>query len=252
MTKSALRVLDILEFIAEQRHGSTHTHIAQSLRIPKSSLTALLRDLVSRGYLELDADTGRYGIGAHALTLSQAYLRNLNLVRVAQPVVSEIFDAVGEFASFGIPRGADYVIICAESMPLPLAYSLQIGERGPLFCSATGKAILAFMSDDQCEAALAGSTIRRITPSTKTELGAIRAELAEVRLSRVAYAREENIAGVNAIAAPVFNAAGMVVGALAVAAPVSRFTPALEATAAKALRGGARRLSQQLGWREAA
>jgi DNA-binding IclR family transcriptional regulator len=71
-------------------------------------------------------------------------------------------------------------------------------------------------------------------------------------LSRLAYAREENIAGVNAIAAPVFNAAGAVVGALAVAAPSSRFTPALEGAAGKALRWGARRLSLQLGWREAA
>ena len=50
MSKSALRVLEIMEYVASERDGCTHTAIAQGLQIPKSSLTALLQDLQSKGY----------------------------------------------------------------------------------------------------------------------------------------------------------------------------------------------------------
>lgn len=252
MTKSALRVLDIMEFIAEQRNGSTHTQIATALRIPKSSLTALLKDLVSRGYLLFDPDTARFGIGSQILTLSQAYLRNLNIVKIGQPIVSALFEKTGEFSAFAIPKGLDYVIICAESMPLPLAHSLQIGERGPLFCSATGKAILAFLPPEQRDSIIANSDLRAYTAATKTDPVAIRAELLEVHRSQLAYAREESLPGIVAMAAPVFNAAGHVVGAVSVATSVSRFSSRYEQVTAEALKLAAAQFSELLGWRKAA
>lgn len=252
MTKSALRVLDIMEYIAEQRSGSTHSQISAALGIPKSSLTALLRDLVSRGYLLFDPDTARFGIGSHILSLSQAYLRNLNLVTIGQPIVSALFEKTGEFSAFAIPKGLDYVIICAESMPLPLAHSLQIGERGPLFCSATGKAILAFLSPDQRDSIIAESDLRAFTAATKTDPVAIRTELLEVKKQRLAFAREESLPGIVAMATPVFNAVGHVIGAMSVATPVSRFTTEHEQETAAALHAAAGALSERLGWREAA
>jgi DNA-binding IclR family transcriptional regulator len=252
MTKSALRVLDIMEFIADQKNGSTHAQLSQALAIPKSSLTALLRDLVSRGFIVVDEDTGRYCIGPHILSLSQAYLRNLNIVRVAQPVVAELFDKTNEFSAFAIPKGTDYVILCAESLPLPLAHSLQIGERGPMFSSATGKAILAFYPPDQRDAVLAASRMEKFTAATKVDPVEIRAELAEVARTRIAYAREETLPGIVAMASPVFNSAGIAVGAVSVATPVSRFTSTFEGKVAEALQVAAHKLSLQLGWRDAA
>jgi DNA-binding IclR family transcriptional regulator len=252
MTKSALRVLDIMEFIADQKNGSTHTQVSSALGIPKSSLTALLKDLVSRGYLIFNAETARFEIGSQILTLSQAYLRNLNLVKVGQPIVSAIFEMTGEFSAFGIPKGTDYVIICAESMPLPLAHSLQIGERGPMYCSATGKAVLAFLPPDQRDSIIAASKLLPLTAVTKTDPVAIRAELNAIRLTGIAYAREENIPGIIAMAKPVFNAVGQVIGALSVATSVSRFSMAHEQTVIAALTTAATEFSGKLGWREAA
>jgi DNA-binding IclR family transcriptional regulator len=252
MTKSALRVLDILEYIAEQKNGSTHSQVAQALGIPKSSLTALMKDLVSRGYLILDPDTARFEIGSQVLTLSQAYLRNLNLVKVGQPIVSDMFEKTGEFSAFGIPKNIDYVIICAESLPLPLAHSLQIGERGPMFCSATGKAILAFMPPDQRDSILARSELRAFTAATKTDPVAIRAELETIRATGIAFAREENLPGIIAMGAPVYNAAGTVIGAVSVATPVSRFTTQHQHIVESALKAASADFSGKLGWRTAA
>jgi len=85
MAKSALRVLEIMEFIADQREGCKHAAISKRAGYPKSSLTALLQDLTSKGYLQRAPDNGSY----HWITvlwLANSYLRNLNLVKLGQPL----------------------------------------------------------------------------------------------------------------------------------------------------------------------
>ncbi len=63
MAKSAFRVLEILDLIAQRPSGATHTEISAALKIPKSSLTSLLRDLQLPGYLQLSEGSGKYMIG---------------------------------------------------------------------------------------------------------------------------------------------------------------------------------------------
>ena len=103
MSKSALRVLEIMEHIAQQPQGCTHTEVAQGLQIPKSSLTALLQDMMSKGYLQRNPDTNVFTIGVQVLWLANSYLRNLNLVRLGQPVVASVFSKVQEFTLLAIP-----------------------------------------------------------------------------------------------------------------------------------------------------
>ena len=103
MSKSGLRVLQIIEYVASQREGCTHTAIAHGLKIPKSSLTELLQDLLSKGYLQRRTDSGIFTIGLQVLWLANSYLRNLNPVKIDQPLVAEIFSKVREFSLLAIP-----------------------------------------------------------------------------------------------------------------------------------------------------
>jgi DNA-binding IclR family transcriptional regulator len=250
MAKSALRVLEIMEHIADQRQGANHTQISQQLKIPKSSLSALLKDLQTEGYISVEGDSGRYTIGSQVLALSNAYLRNLNLVRVGQPVVNDVFGAVGEFTALGIRKNNQYVIVCAEIPTSPLAHSLQIGEHGPLLPSATGKVMLAFMSEAEKENTIFSCEIQALTQHTKMQMRDVRAELVQIRNDGIAYSREEALLGITAIAAPVFNATGIPIAGLSVALPTARLTAKLDEKIQVELRRGARRLSEALGWRD--
>ncbi len=249
MAKSALRVLEILQFVAAQNGSATHTAIARGLRIPKSSLTALLADLQAAGYVALDAATGRYALASQVLVLSQAYLRKLNIVRAGTPILEALFRRLEEFVALAVPKGDDYVIVAAEQPTGPLAHSLQIGERGPMHCSATGKAILAFLPEQEAEAWLIRMPRPPMTPLSRVAVPAILEELRHVRAGGVALAREEAILGITAIAAPVFNLAGRPVAALSAAGASARFTPKRETEVAEALRKAAAALSAELGWR---
>lgn len=250
MSKSALRVLQILEHVAEQPSGCTHTKLAQGLGIPKSSLTALLNDLQSQGYLQRNAESGIYTIGVQILSLANAYLRNLNLARLGAPIVGELYTAVRQFSVLAIPSGTEYVVICTESLPSLFTHSLQIGFRGPLFCSAVGRAILAYLPEQRVDEILGASDLRPLTPFTKTDPVAIKADLAEVRRTGVSHSREENIAGITGITAPVFDRSGTPVAAVGVAAATGQLeNERLPATKA-AVKQAAARLSEHLGWRQ--
>lgn len=249
MAKSALRVLQIMEHVAAQREGCTHTDLARALSIPKSSLTGLLRDLESNAYLQKNLQTGAFSIGVQVLSLANAYLRSVNIVRLGQPVIGGLFADINEYSMLCIPSGLEYIIVCAESVPTPVAHSLQIGHRGPLFCSAVGKAMLASMPLDQCEAVLRNSDRKAFTPYTKTDLKSIRAELEAIRANGVAYSQEENFLGVCGIASAVLNNAGVPVAAIGVALPLASAKPQVVRRIEARVKLAATRFSAQLGWK---
>jgi len=247
MSKSALRVLEIMEYIAGQPSGCTHTTIAQGLNIPKSSLTALLQDLQSKGYIQRHPDSGAFTIGVQVLWLANSYLRNLNLVRVGQPIVAELYAEVREFSVLAIANGGEYVVICTESVPSIFGHSLQLGSRGPLQHSALGKAMLAFGPRAWVDEVLSQSP-EAPTRQARQRGGDLEQELEQIRRTGIGRSRGEAIAGVEGFAAPVFSATGVPVAALGVGLPSSELTPAATPKIEDALRRLARKLSMQLGW----
>jgi DNA-binding IclR family transcriptional regulator len=250
MAKSAIRVLEIMEFIAAQYRGPIHKEIAEQLDIPKSSLTALLRDLSNSGYVSLDPESGRYSIGSEILVLSHAYLRNLDVVRVGQQLVSDVFLVTNEFTALSILRGNEYVIVCADVAPTVLGHARQIGDSGPLVGSAAGKVLLAFRADAERANLLAQCEIRKFTPASVTDPRKIRAELDRVRAEGFAYCRGEVFEGLTSIGTPVFNALGNVVAAMTVTLPSFKLSKSMDKKIREQLRRGARSISEQLGYRD--
>lgn len=247
MAKSAFRVLEIMEFVAQCNNGASHTEIAAALRIPKSSLTGLMRDLLGPGYLQLDEGTGRFTIGSQVMFLANAYLKRLNIVRDGAPSVRRIFVALNEFTSLALPKDDYCILVCAESSPSPLAHSLNIGERVPMLSSAAGKAILAFLDDAELDEYLTSNKPVRYTPQTLTKTEDIRKELKQIRETRIAYGREEYLGGITGIASPVFNIRGRPIAAISVALPTARLTEKLEKKIRATLLAETAALSSRLG-----
>lgn len=248
MSKSALRVLEIMEYIAGHASGCTHTAIAQGLNIPKSSLTALLQDLQSKGYIQRHPDTGAFTIGVQVLWLANSYLRNLNLVKLGQPIVAELYNEVREFSLLAIPSGSEYVVICTESVPSVFGHSLQLGSRGPLQFSALGKAMLAFGPPAWVEQVLRDGPGAPPTRQAQARSADLQQELEETRRTGIGRSRGEAIAGVEGFAAPVFGATGTPVGALGVGIPSSELSPSAVPKIEASLRRLAQKFSLQLGW----
>lgn len=221
--KSALRTLDVIEYIVARPGGAQAMEIAAALSIPMSSASYLLRTLCERDYLLRDDRIYLPGPGLDRLRLPAA---SLSLAERLQPLVRAVRSELNETASLMVQVGWMAEAVLTETSDQPLRYAIALGERRPLHCLAAGKIILAWLDESELQQYFAASQRERFTSHTIVDEAALRAQLAEVRRQGFAQAREESVLGICSMAYPVVEQ-GKAVGALSIAVPEVRFTPEL-------------------------
>ena len=125
-----------------------------------------------------------------------------------------------------------------------LQFPFYAGIMGMMVGS--GLAVLAWAEPDFVDAVLA-ERLHAFTPDTETSAQAIRARLDDIRRDGMAESIGGYEADVHSHAAPVFGPDQRPIGALAVAAPVSRMTETLKQTIRAELAAGARDMTQRIG-----
>jgi len=248
MVKSADRVLQILEIIGLEREGITHGELSVNLQIPKSSLTSLLGNLVSRGYLTTNGGDRRYRLGPRVLVLAARYLNGLDLVELGHPIIRKLTRAIDESSEIAIQKGDEIMIICKEDSSRPLGRMIQLGDRAPMYATAAGKVILAHLPEEEIARYLSTVDFTPITPSTITDQKVLSRELEAIRSEAVGCCREELHEGITAIASPVFDLYGRVAASIVLPIPSIRFSADKEKRAERMLRSAAEELSHQLGF----
>jgi len=106
----------------------------------------------------------------------------------------------------------------------PLRFSGFIGARRPLYCTATGKALLAFQDDAFIRKYLRAADLTAYQSQTITSKARLEQEIRRIREDGVAVAIGEHTEGIGAFAAPVFDGLGSVIAAVSLAAPADRAT----------------------------
>jgi IclR family transcriptional regulator, KDG regulon repressor len=248
VVKSADRAFQILEAVGSRSNGVTHGELSKILGIPKGSLSYLLSNLVDRDYVTFDRQSKLYRLGPKLLVLTGLYLSNLDFVRVGRPVLRQLVADINEDAELAIMKDEEILFLYKEECSQPLKFSIAIGERAPIYATSAGKAILAFLPGDEVSKYLSSVKLDPITYSTITDVEALRSELEDIRSQGLAYGREEFHQGISAIAAPVFNLYGDVVGSAVVTLPSIRFNTEQKQSIEAKLLMAAREISRQLGF----
>jgi DNA-binding IclR family transcriptional regulator len=248
VVKSADRVIQILEAVASNEHGMTHGEISKTLEIPKGSLTFLLANLAEREYLSFDRMVKVYKLGPGLLVLAGRYLSNLDIVRVGRPVMRELVKEINEDIELAIAKNDEALFVYKEECSQPLKYYIEIGDRAPLYATASGKAILAHLTEEEISRFLSLRKLVALRSNTITDENALRDELESIRSKGLAYSREEFQEGISAIAAPIFNLHGSVVGAIVVTLPSVRFNAKHMRFIEPRLLSAARMISHQFGF----
>ncbi len=233
--KSAMRTMDVIEFVVAHQQGVVAKDIASGLCIPLSSLSYLLATLTEREYLQRD---GRRYLPGPGLARLLAPRETLTLEQRLAPIIRSITAELNETASFMVRDGWDARIVVTEASAQALRYAIEPGERRPLHCLAGGKAILAGMSAKELDQYFAQSHRERLTDKTVFGEAELRAQLRDVVVGGFATALEESTPGISSIALAV-TLAGKPVGAIGVAVPTLRFTDELQAAAQSALQRAA-------------
>lgn len=247
--KASERVLDILLLLAQQSKPQSLRQLTELLSLPRASLHRLLKSLEVAGYL--DQSNGEYSLGAQSYHLARLIgeeSEHMSFPGCARPTLEWLARESGETVILGMlseqRREIVYAdVIVAES---PLQYAVPAGDRRPLYSSATGKCVLAFMSVEETERYIANTDFIAITPQT-TRREDIEAILETVRATGVMQDRDGHFVGAGAVASPICRASGEVFAAIVVAGPNERIDSS-PVDVADIVHEGGRRISRIMGY----
>lgn len=244
--RRALTLLDLIAATAGRDQGANLGELAAGIESTKSTVLRLLAPLVEAQLVRQDTD-GSYRMGMGILGLAGAYLADLDIRTAAQPVLRELADATGQTAHLLVYSEGRVTYVDKVTGNSPIQMASRIGDTGTAYSTASGKAMLAFLGEEEVRNVVALGMPAK-TPATITDAQRLRDHLAVVRERGYAYDDLENEDGIRCVAAPVFNHTGAVACAVSVSGPA-------EAVAANRQKytdlvvEGAQRISAQLGHR---
>lgn len=220
--KSVVKATILLGELGRHRKGITVTELAQAVGMTRPTAFRLLLSLEQTGFV--DRVDNRYKLGWQMARLGRLADPYSGAVARIQPILDEYAARLNETVSFAMMRSeTSYDVIAEASGSRYLnASHLYVGGNYPAHASATGKLLLAQLSDDKIIATLP-EKLESHTTRTITSRTALLKEIREIRKKGYAVIDEELEEGLFAAAYPVRDTANGLIGVLAVQGPVQRF-----------------------------
>jgi DNA-binding IclR family transcriptional regulator len=247
VVKSADRVLDILELLAAEPQGLTLSRISDKLGIARSSAHGLVHTLLQRGYLDQD-DLGRktLRLGVRLIQLGLNVGDRLELRERARPVLERLVSVTHDTALLVVPdRGELLYVDKVLSDTRDVRTDPRTSARRPLHCSSAGKALLASLQDEEVVALVERIGLPRATVFSLVERESLLADVAATRRRGYSVDRQEAVAGVCCVGAPVRDHTGRSVGAISLSTIREFFEPE---TTGPAVAEAAVAISHAMGW----
>ena len=217
------RALAVLEAVSE--HGSsTARGIADATGIPLPTVYRIAQELLRADYLVHLRDEKRFALGYKLHRLAVGLHEHLGIPRAVREEVHALHRDLGMAAYLAIHRGADFVVVHVSDSPqAPRLSPLSFGFHESPHATAFGKAGLASLPIEERDAYLTGAPLRAHTDRTLTDPEQLRRQLEEIAVRGIAWEHQEFVPGTDCLAATIKADDGMLLGTVAVSAPVAAY-----------------------------
>ena len=245
--QSVDRAIRLLEAIAEAGGECSLTELSQRTQLNISTCHHLLSTLVHRGYVAKVPVRRSYALGARILYLSNACLRQVDLPARAVPFIEKINERTGETVHLAVLQGDAMMKVAKRESRHPVRVDTgTLGKTDAAHATATGKAMLAWLPEDDMRRVLAHG-LTRFTPKTICEWPTLIEALRHVRRNGYAIDDEEYQPGVICIGAAIRDHNGAVVGAISASTPTMRANDEHLSLVREQVCSAVRALSAELG-----
>ncbi|MFV2118986.1 IclR family transcriptional regulator [Streptomyces sp. Act-28] len=245
--QSLERAAAMLRLLAGGERRLGLSDIASSLGLAKGTAHGILRTLQAEGFVEQDAASGRYQLGAELLRLGNSYLDVHELRARALVWTDDLARSSGESVHLGVLHQHGVLVIHHVFRPDDSRQVLEVGAMQPLHSTALGKVLSAY--DPVAHSEVVEAERKALTPRTVTALDEFEELLDLTRARGWATDVEETWEGVASVAAPIHDRRRMPVGAVAITGAVERVCDRgeLRSELVAAVRECARAVSRDLG-----
>src|ERR1700704_1585403 len=158
-SQSLARGLAILSTFHSDRPLIGVSELSRGLELSRSTVHRYVATLAKLGYLQQDRDSKRYRLGPKVLDLGFSAINSMDVREISAPHLQQLSGETGYTVNLAILEGIDVVYIerCRSGRPgqREIDLNLHVGARLPAYCTAMGKAILAFMPEPRLAAIIA-------------------------------------------------------------------------------------------------
>jgi DNA-binding IclR family transcriptional regulator len=233
------KAFGVVEVLGASGRAMTLAELTRQVALPKPSVYRILRALVELGYAAQDPASSRYSLTGRLSQLGRGG-QTLDLRRFALPLMERIHRKFDETVNLAVLEGTEVVYVHVLETTRPLRLMTRPDARDPFHSTSLGRAIAAFLPDEERRELLRRADIRPRTSRTLRSREELEALLRAVRRKGWAEDREENEPGVVCFGVPLLRE-GRPQAALSITLPLVRLTPEREREIIAALKGVAQR-----------
>jgi DNA-binding IclR family transcriptional regulator len=202
--------------------------LAASMQIPPSGAHRILLKLVEAGFVTQEKGSQRYGLGVEFFRIAQLGSTKLSMREISLPAMRQLASSFNETVLLGIydPARQEMFFSASVESTHPLRYVIELNKWMPVHLSASGFAIMAFLSEAEITSIIKQTHLTPLTENSITDPKEVKVELAKVRKQGYALTHSQRILGAVGLAAPIFDGTHEVVGDVCITIPEQRFDSA--------------------------
>jgi IclR family pca regulon transcriptional regulator len=210
----------VIRCFSSERPSLTLSEVAERTGLTRAAARRFLLTLQELGYV---GSTGRqFSLRPRVLALGYAYLSSFSVAQIAQPHLEDLAEELHESCSVSVLDGDDIVYVARASANRIMTIALTVGTRLPPYPTSMGRVLLASLPEEELDAHLRRTQLRKLTERTVVDETELRQILAKVAAQGWAAVDQELEAGVRSIAVPIRDSSGRVVAAINASAHAAR------------------------------
>ncbi len=236
----------VLDVLLDSQRPESLADISAKLDLPRQTVHRVVRQLEELDLIRRDFARDHYFVGARMIQLGIKALSAAARLAPVHAVLKQLVEDIGETCNVGVLERDEIVYIDRVECDWPLRLQLSAGSRVPVHATAIGKLLVAHLPSRTRKRLLETTPLRAYTDNTLTSTAALEDEFKRIRRDGYATNNEENLAGLIALAVPIYDGDGRVVAGLALHAPMARMDLARAAEQLPLLRSVAAKLQREI------
>ncbi|BBO82070.1 IclR family transcriptional regulator [Desulfosarcina ovata subsp. sediminis] len=200
------QAMRVLLCIAQSDSGHMNlTQICAETGIHKSTTFCLLYTLRKYGIVQTEGRRKGYTLGPGLIGLSRKFLDTLSAPRLAEPILAELSGKTGVATALGLIADNKVFVAAKHEGGNALGITMRVGHRFPLTYGCHGKAICAYLTEQELNVLLKEEKLYFYGDPSKFDRQKLLKEIAECQRDGFAVDLGETVPGLNVIAAPVLG-----------------------------------------------
>jgi DNA-binding IclR family transcriptional regulator len=248
MSKSVDKAIAVLNCFSLERSILGVGEISRLTGYTKSTVSRLLTTLQSHGCVERAGGQGIYQLGYRIHLWADMGARQNNLVNIARPVMEKLRDTCGEEIALYVIEGDRRVCVERVECLHEIAKVGPVGTYYPLHAGASGKVLLAYLSQDRRNAIISKGRLEKYTARTITDNKKLEKDLKDIRKLGYAISRGEREPDAFSVTAPIWAAGGRIVASISISGPNFRRTDKQLKKDVQEILDASKEISNKLGY----